>query len=250
MLKIKMFKQLIDHQKILILGYGIIHNDIKPSNIVVDENNNLSLIDYGITYFVPRDIYCFVDFDTTYYSACHEYYLIGVEQYNNNNSEFKLNITYQLYYKSQHYALASIMIGMLLNDFDYYGKTFNKIFFYNPNKENCGNMIIRYKDIDEKNTKKFISVIKNKLLKNRKNYDKYCTYDKIVDIIMNMIIFDNTKKQSLSEISKNIDEVLNDKNNLLYDEDIISSINELFIDKKIIEVTTNQILDDQINQSF
>ena len=124
---------------------------------------------------------------------------------------------------------------MLLNDFKYYEKTFCKIFLYNYDKDECDEMMLRFKDINEKNTMTFRSVIKNKLLKNRKNYDKYCTYDKIVDIIMNMIIFDNNKKQSLSVISKNIDELLNDKN-----DEIISNI-----DEKTIEVTTNQILDNQ-----
>lgn len=242
MQKIKMFKQLIDHQKILIEDYGIIHNDIKSANIVVDENNNLYLIDYGITFFVPNDIHNYVDFNTTYSSACNEFYLIGIEQWNNYNDENrKLVITYPLYYKSQHYALASIIIGMLLNDFKYYEKTFCKVFCHDDKKENCENMLLRFKEINETNTIKFRSEIKNKLLENRKNYDKYCTYDKIVQIIMDMLIFDYTKKESLKNISEQINQVLNNKNNILYEDNIICYINELF---------ENTNIEKNVDQSF
>jgi len=158
--KVSLMIQLLE-QCIKLNDYLFIQNDIKPENIVIDFDPdgepNISIIDYGILYYIPEDFNEGNIFNTTIWSGSPEYLKIA-KLIKDNEVLYNADIK-DIFIKSQYYALAGLMIGLLVNDIYYY---FNTVIQYvDVNEEH--NMETRFMKYTEELIPLIMKDIINKL---------------------------------------------------------------------------------------
>jgi serine/threonine protein kinase len=196
--KITIFKDIIDWC-IVLHESGIIHNDIKPDNICIDDNKGI-LVDYGISYII-NNYNKGIEFNTTLWSASPEYLQIAL--YLENKIQLNADIE-NMFNKSQHYALAGLIIGLLTNDIYIFYKTIYKYIYSNQED----NMKIRFNKYNKSNLDKIKRNIDNitKLIRENNQY----VSEEIIEIINNMLEYEYDKRISLEEISLKLEKIIKD----------------------------------------
>lgn len=191
--KLKIFNSLVSIVHVL-SDYKIVHNDIKPCNVVVDKNKRGLLIDYGISQVIYDD-YGIYPFDTTIWSATPEYYMINkcmLENIPLNNDIITM------YIKSQTYPLAGILIGLLLDEmYDYFETIYTYVRMFGTNSKDT---VSKYEAFDFRNNDTLINALDKIKLK----MYGHCIDEKfgrdIYLIIENMLELDYTKRLPYYEI--------------------------------------------------
>ena len=196
--KLMLFDQLISKVDQLV-KIGVIHNDIKPINLCINDNQ-LILIDYGNGYVIPDEINEQNCFNTSYFSASPEYLILAnmesfplfpedEKKYNDEQNNFLEIIS-----KTQHMTLAGILIGMLVNEINFYYNTFLEVTQYYSHDIKTNDIENRFDLINEINIQKLSEICLKKMIRKNVNHE-------IIDIIMNMLSFDYHDRLSLHEIS-------------------------------------------------
>lgn len=200
--KLIVIKQLID-QLIVLSEKNIIHNDLKPENIVCDIDNDLNIIDiniidHGLIYEYPDDYLKNWIFNTTIWSGSPEYLKIANLIDTNKKMDIAIinNDVKDMFFKSQHYSLAGLMIGILLNNMYFYFETVYNMVENNEEHD----MIERFKKFDVSTVNKLIQKIRIEFNKYIFNYNSY-VFNMIKNIIYNMLEYDHKKRYSLKKIS-------------------------------------------------
>lgn len=180
---------------------NIYHGDLKPPNICVDSNGEISLIDFGISYLelnYNKLSLTHIYYNTTLTSGSPEYAQIYLEQKANNP------FPKELFDKSQHWALGGLILGILINDPKiYFFKTLeiiNKLKLRNENLE-INNLERRFRYFNEIFSDCIKQFINLKLLE----CPEYC--DKFKPIILNMFEFDHKERDKLDIVIKQIEKI-------------------------------------------
>jgi serine/threonine protein kinase len=203
--KLKIFKSIVEFC-IVLKNYDILHNDIKPDNIVINNNYNVGLlVDYGNT--LDHHSLKFGNFfDTTIWSASPEYYIIN-EMMDNNTYDYDDKNTKSMIFKSQIFPLAGILIGLVKNDINYYFKTFYKYIYID--KKDDENMSNRFSNFNVSKNNKLVDGITQIL--NTMSKILVNDFRNIYNLIEKMLTIDFTDRISLEDISLELDNIINSK---------------------------------------
>jgi len=190
--KKQMILQLLQQINFLQIN-DIFHGDIKPQNICVSLDGKLSLVDFGISYcksyFDNKETF----YNTTWTSGSPEYGLIYCKQ--------KAGDPYpkELFDKSQHFALAGLIFGILLNDPDiYFSKSLQLVNMLKSPNENLEilNLERRFRYFNEKFSLEIKQFIESKIPEQHSEF---------TPILLNMFEFNYELRSSLDTIIKQIE---------------------------------------------
>ncbi len=169
---------------------GIIHRDIKPSNILVDKNDKLTAVDYGITNIVGKEKYN--NFGTPIYVAP------------------EIAKTKKITQKADIYSLGIIFLEELLEFDNIFEFLKNKLKVKNTNLsrfsfQNTDELI--YRNINE-NIIFLDKFLPNKIINNINNKTKIeLLKTKLVELLKKMLVINPDERITIFEVEKEFDNI-------------------------------------------
>ena len=176
---------------------GIMHRDLKPSNIMIDENGNVKIIDFGISKGV----------DTHYTDLT--VYQFNTPKYCSPEQEENKEITF----RSDIYSLGLILYEIFSGQVVDKGKPFNSSLL----SEGIENILSRMLKKQPESRYSDIAEVRNdiQLLKNRINQEKYVAVIITKNVASMLHKFDYIKREDVIYAIKAVNEELSGKNYII-----------------------------------
>lgn len=218
----KIFSQILNAVN-SIHSIGYIHSDLKFENIMLDKNNNIKLIDFGISEFIG--INNKIDYICTYYVNAPDSLIKNNKNMIINGIEKKITIN-KPNYCSDIYSIGSIFLMIILNFYKY---DKNKLYIINNKiyyeKYDCNDRNNYIKDTYILNNFEFNDIKSIELFKINNIFDLIC---KMMDLNS------KTRIQTIDEINNELNNVIDNKK-INNDEKIfnIYSVDKIILGSKI-----------------